>query len=61
MNQKELEEFLKFQDAHNTCYAIAKKTEKFKIILTATGLGYQVIAKCCSCKEKKDISDYDCW
>lgn len=60
-NETELKRLSDFHDKHSKCYSKYKKSAKFKITLTATGIGDNVEVKCCSCKKSKDISDYDNW
>jgi hypothetical protein len=58
---KELETINEFEKNHSRCYHKYKKTSKFKIKATQTGLGYNVKVKCCGCKKSKDVTDYDTW
>lgn len=59
MNNTEWERFLKFKEKHDKHYH--NDSLKFKISLTSTGIGWAVTVKCCGCKKKKNITDYDGW
>lgn len=61
MNKVELEKYEKFRKRHAKCYLKFNKTSKFKLTLVATGIRESIEVKCCSCKKKKYISDYESW
>jgi hypothetical protein len=55
LNQIELERLMKFRDKHTKC------STKIKVTIFATDIGDGLVVKCCGCKKKKDITDYDSW
>lgn len=62
MNKKELEAIEEFKMQHEYCYHTHNKdASKYKITLKATGIGESVVIKCCSCKDKKNVTDYGSW
>ena len=62
MNKKELEAIEEFKMQHEYCYHTHNKdASKYKITLKATGIGESVVIKCCSCKDKKNVTDYSAW
>lgn len=44
-----------FMRQHKKCRGL------FSYTFTPTGIGIGVDIKCCSCGEKRDITNYDCW
>ena len=62
MNKKELEAIEEFKMQHEYCYHTHNKdASKYKITLKSTGIGESVVIKCCSCKDKKNVTDYSAW
>ena len=62
MNKNELEAIEEFKMQHEYCYNTHNKdASKYKITLKATGIGESVVIKCCSCKDKKNVTDYSAW
>lgn len=64
MTPKELEDIEKFKSKHrkSKCYTQnGTGSMKFKITMEATGVGEALTIKCCGCKKKKDVTDYDGW
>lgn len=68
LNEEETKAWIEFQKEHKDC--CQKKLHKpffstigggFSLIITPTGLGYGIIARCNSCKETKDITDTSNW
>ena len=64
MNYKELHTLNNFKTEHckPKCYTNnGKDPVKFKVTIRAIGMGESVKVKCCGCKKKLDITDFDSW
>lgn len=62
MTKNELAAIEEFKMQHEYCYYNHNKpASKYKIILESAGIGETVVIKCCSCKDKKDVTDIGSW
>ena len=55
MTEEEKYNYANFLQRHASCHS------SISVTFTPTGLGYQIVCKCCGCKRKQDITDYESW
>lgn len=61
LSDKEYENAMEFAKGHEKCRTGTATGEKLQYIFIPGGIGTYTFIECLICKDKKNITDFDCW